>query len=233
MSEAKNINRVLVGLVVLLVVAVAVEGAILVKSKSDRTTPAGQADDTPLSLRSSTQTPGSSSPAPTTPPASPPAGSLFDDPFADPFNGSWDPFDEMQRMRERMDHLFGQSLNRFQMSPGFQGRSPSSYFSPEVDIRDEDSRYVIEMDIPGADDGDLKIDIEDRSLTVSGTVQYDKEEQGQQMLHMERHRGEFMRSLMLPGPVDASQMKAEYEDGVLTITVPKSKASPSKQRIVI
>jgi HSP20 family protein len=140
--------------------------------------------------------------------------------------GSWDPLDEMKRMRERMDSLFDDSFGRFSLSPGAGSMSGGrhSEFSPKLDLQEKDDCYVASMDIPGANKNDISVKLEDRVLTVAGRVQETVEQKDRdQVLRKERRSGRFERTLTLPGPVLPDKMDARYENGVLAVTIPKAK----------
>lgn len=134
----------------------------------------------------------------------------------------WDPFAEMERMREQMDRLFESSLNRFRRS----SKTPTAWsftFSPQMDLSDNGDEYIVRFDLPGIDKSKITVKLEDRVLTVQGaTAEERQEEQGGHVIRMERRSGQFSRSVTLPGPVKSEGMKAEYENGVLTVKIPKA-----------
>lgn len=147
----------------------------------------------------------------------------LEDDFFKPFDDdSWSPFDEFQNMRERMDRMFNDSYNRFRLSPFFDENKKDS-FLPQTDLIEEDNRYVVKMNIPGSDKAEIQVDVEGDTLTVKAKTQTaQKKEDSDSYLRMERRMGSFQRTLTLPGPVDSGAMETEYEDGVLTIILPKT-----------
>lgn len=133
----------------------------------------------------------------------------------------WDPFDEFQSMRERMDRMFDDSYNRFRLSPFFN-EDRNETFLPQTDLIEEDGRYVVKMNIPGSDKAEIKVNVDDDTLEVKAKTQTEKgNTEGDSFLRMERSVGSFQRSIQLPGPVDGSAMETKYEDGVFTIILPK------------
>lgn len=144
----------------------------------------------------------------------------------------WDPFQEFRTMRQRMNQLFNDSFGRLQMSPDFDSLWGTTAFSPSMDVEEKDGRYVIRMDIPGADKSNISVDVSDREITVSGTVDETVEEQTRNQLRKERRSGRFSRSFTLPGPVKADEMEAEYKNGVLVITAPKADKKGAKTRSI-
>lgn len=102
-------------------------------------------------------------------------------------------------------------------------------FSPACDFKDTGKEYVINFDIPGIKREDVKIEMENNRLTVSGQRNVWRDEKDARYLLSESCSGCFIRSFSLPNLVDESRVDAHYADGVLTITVPKIEASKAKQ----
>ncbi|MEJ2333717.1 MAG: Hsp20/alpha crystallin family protein [Desulfobulbaceae bacterium] len=147
----------------------------------------------------------------------------LEDDFLKPFDDhSWSPFDEFQSMQERMDRMFNDSYNRFRLSPFFDENKKDT-FLPQTDLIEEDDRYIVKMNIPGSDKAEIQVDVEGDTLTVKAKTQTgQKKKDSDSYLRMERRMGSFQRTLTLPGPVDSGAMETEYEDGVLTIILPKT-----------
>lgn len=139
--------------------------------------------------------------------------------------GAWNPFDEMQRMREEMDQMFGRSFSRFQKDPNFSQFFEDSSFSPRIDIEDLGDKYIVTIDTPGAKEANMNISIEDGQLLVSGETNSDSSQQDEEgsMIHQERFFGSFQRSIPLPDDIDEENIIQSYTDGVLKITIPKLK----------
>jgi len=174
--------------------------------------------------------PGAAGTQKSSPPAAgkdkaPPPRASADDWFARGFDPeAWDPFAEMQRMRHQMDRMFTDSLSQFQSSPRFKGLARDPSFSPEIDLSETGDSYVVRMDLPGVDEGSVKVDIEEGILRVSGKRESVVDEKGSdgRTVRKERRIGEFSRSVVLPEPVDRSKMEVKQENGVFTITLPKA-----------
>jgi len=158
----------------------------------------------------------------------------WDEWFANPSMDQWDPFSEMQMMQERMSRLFDDALGRFRLSPGFQAPRDQLMFSPQIDLQEKDTNYVVRMDIPGADKSDISVRIEGRLLSVSGkTSEITEESSNGTSIRKERRSGQFQRVITLPGPVASEKMEAKYENGVLSITVPKATGTHEAQRVMV
>lgn len=232
MSEntADRNNRILSLLLVLLIVVVAVQGYYLYQAYSDTKQDGVHASintDDPIQDKDWQLAPGagnsntSISPSP-----------LLNSPF-DP-NG-WDPFKEMEEMHKQMEQMFQGAFGRFNASPKFNSFSQGLSFNPTMDIEEHDKEYIVRMDIPGADSSKINVSIEDRVLTISGTREEEVSQQGPnaKQLRSERRLGQFERVMTLPGPVKQSEMKADYEDGVLTVTIPKDNVSSKSNTITV
>ena len=142
-------------------------------------------------------------------------------PDQDFFSGQpWNPYDEMQRMQDEMEKLFGESFSRFHLKSPLGSLSKS----PAIDLQDKSDQYLVTVNAPGAEESSINVKLDGQILTISI-----KTEQGEQKeedkngdyRYRERFVGEFHRILTLPGPVDADNMKTNYRNGVLTITIPK------------
>ncbi len=124
-----------------------------------------------------------------------------------------------------MDQVF----NKVFESPS-TGRSATELmdFAPPVDIEENGDFYLLSMDIPGVEAKDVKIDVSNGQLTVSGQrVKTHKEEQGP-LRRYERQFGQFTRSFLLPSQIDEEKIQARHEGGVLEIMIPKSGAAKPK-----
>lgn len=166
MTEKRNGNRFLYVMLALLAVAVAVQGVLLYQLRREHTVGADiftTADATP------TAEPGEAYDDAKAAPHSDPWPS-FDWPAFDHMTDTWNPFEEMKRMREQMDRLFGESMNRLRLAPDGVEQFQDLTFSPDMDLREEDDRYVIRFNIPGAEKADIHVEMEDRVLTVSGVT---------------------------------------------------------------
>lgn len=91
----------------------------------------------------------------------------------------------------------------------------------KVDIKETDKEYIIEADLPGFDKDDIEVEIANDTLTISAKKEDEKEEKGENYIRKERRRGEFARSFGIRG-VDHNKIAAEYKNGVLTLTLPKT-----------
>ncbi len=136
----------------------------------------------------------------------------------------WDPFDDMKRMQERLNRLFGEEERSDMMD--------IDTMSPLVDIKEKDDNIVVTTDLPGVDKKDVDIDIRDNKIWISANTHKEAEEEKEGYLMKERTYSRFARAFNLPSAVNEEEAKAKLEDGVLTITLPKSEIE-EKHRIMI
>ncbi len=214
----------------LLAVAVSVQGYLLYRLQRTQA-------ETPARVERASEPIKPSAPAPPPAPSRAPARPQDDEWFAlSPFDDEWDPFAEMERMREHMMRLFDDSFHRFGRSPfALRDRALPRFFSPSADIEDRGDRYVVRMDLPGVEKSDISVSLNGQTLTVSGKTSEVKDERDPagRILRQERRSGEFQRVMTLPGPVQSEKMEAKYADGVLTVTVPKADPKAEPRRVTV
>ena len=138
----------------------------------------------------------------------------------------WSPLKELEDMEKRLSTIFGRS------PMGADGEKKEAIsvteWSPLVDISEDEKEYVVKAEIPEMKKEDIKINVHDDVLTVSGERKYEKEEKGKKYHRVERAYGSFRRSFALPENADGSKISAEYKDGVLKVHLPKSEQAKKK-----
>ena len=138
----------------------------------------------------------------------------------------WNPWNEMVSMRERMNALFNDSLFRPDRREDDAGMG---LWYPSVDMFEKDDQVVIKAELPGLEKKDINLEINNGVLTLKGERKYDNEVKEGNFYRREMSYGKFIRSFTLPAEVDANQIKAEFQNGLLTVEVPKSEAHKPKQ----
>lgn len=131
--------------------------------------------------------------------------------------------DLFRTLREEMDDMLG----RF--STEINGDWPAGAIMPSVDLSENDSSVCLRMDLPGVKPDDVNIEILGDTLRISGERKEEKEDKGETWHRVERRSGSFHRIVTLPCAVDDSRAEAEYADGVLTVTLPKTPEARSRQ----
>jgi HSP20 family protein len=127
----------------------------------------------------------------------------------------WEPFREMRRMHDMLDQLMDRSWGDY---PGSAGERFG--FLP-LDVYQTEENVVVKASAPGLKSDDLNISITGDTLTIQGETSEEKEEKGAQYYLKERRASSFSRSIALPTMVKAEEAVAEFENGVLTLTLPK------------
>lgn len=100
---------------------------------------------------------------------------------------------------------------------------------PAIDVKDEGSQYVIHADVPGVDSKNIEVNIENGVLSIKGKKESEHKEKTDNYVCVERNCGSFYRSLSLPETVDSTKISAKNKNGVLTITIPKSKNATAQK----
>lgn len=138
----------------------------------------------------------------------------------------WNPLREMASLRERMNRLFDDSLFR---SDGRSDEAEMGGWLPAVDMFEKDDHLVIKAELPGVDKKDVSLDFKDGILTLSGVRKNENEAKDENFYRREMTYGKFVRSFSLPADSDAEKIKAEFQNGLLTIEVPKPEQHKPKQ----
>src|ERR1700730_16605328 len=134
----------------------------------------------------------------------------------------WEPFREFSTLQDRMNRLFRESY-----SEGGRDESlAASSFAPAVDVYEDEHNVSLKIEVPGIDEKDIDIRLENNTLTVHGERKIEKEENYR---GVERQYGSFIRTFTLPTTVDAEKVSANYDKGVLKVTLPKKAEAKPKQ----
>ena len=135
----------------------------------------------------------------------------------------WDPFREMMSLREAVDRLFEEAF----FWPRTDGWSMGVTSIP-VDMYETDKELVVKASVPGLDPKDIEITVTDDVLTIKGEVKEEKKVERESYHLRERRYGTFQRSIRLPVGVNADKAEATFENGVLTLTLPKVEEAQAK-----
>jgi HSP20 family protein len=134
----------------------------------------------------------------------------------------WDPFREVAALQNRVNSLF-QDMN--------QGEAPlsTSSFVPAVDVYEDEKAVVLKLEVPGVEEKDLDVSVENHTLTVKGERKFEKEEKEENFHRIERRYGSFFRAFTLPSTVDTENVHASYNAGVLKLELKKKPEAQPKQ----
>jgi HSP20 family protein len=140
----------------------------------------------------------------------------------------WDPFREFSTMQDRMNRM--NRLFRESYSPEAPEEAlTTTSFAPPVDIYEDEHTITLKLEVPGIQEKDIDVRIENNTLTVHGERKIEKEEKEENFRRVERQYGSFSRSFTLPSSVDSGQVSANYDNGVLKIKLAKKAEAKPKQ----
>jgi len=137
----------------------------------------------------------------------------------------WDPFREFSTLQDRMNRLFRESY-------GPEGREEAlatTSFAPAVDVYEDEHNVTLKIEVPGIDEKDIDVRIENNVLTVHGERKFEKDEKEENFRRVERQYGSFTRTFTLPTTVDAEKVSAHYDKGILKVALPKKAEAKPKQ----
>ena len=135
----------------------------------------------------------------------------------------WEPFRGVSTLQEQINRLFNDTFDRN------SEESSLSAWSPAVDVYETEHELVVKADLPDVDPKDLDIRVENNLLTIRGERKFEKKVNEENYLRVERSYGSFARSFTLANSVNSEAIKADYHNGVLTLTIPKREEAKPKQ----
>jgi len=135
----------------------------------------------------------------------------------------WEPFRRAVTLQDQVNRLFGNVLEHS------GGESNLTSWAPAVDIYETEHELVVKADLPDIDPKDLDIRVENNILTIRGERKFEKRVNEDNYLRVERAYGSFSRSFALANTVNPEGIKADYQNGVLTLTIPKREEAKPKQ----
>lgn len=135
-----------------------------------------------------------------------------------------DPFRELATLQDRFNSLF----ENFAEMNGKEQLAAGS-FVPPVDVYEDEQNLVLKLEVPGVNEDELNVSLENNVLSVSGERKFEKEEKEENFHRIERRYGSFTRTFRLPTTVDGEKVDATYDKGILKITLAKRAEAKPKQ----
>lgn len=137
---------------------------------------------------------------------------------------SWETstLNRLSNLREEIEQLFESPFGKATAELEFFG------WTPTLDVYENKDSFIVRVELPGMKKEDIQLSLHENCLTVSGERRYD-EKNGAEPSRAERFFGRFQRTFTLPKPVQSDKVQAQYRDGILTITLPKTEESKPKQ----
>ena len=136
----------------------------------------------------------------------------------------WDPFRGLTTLQDQVNRLFEGTFPQ-----GRAGEADLATWAPAVDIYEGQDELVAQVDLPGVQEKDIDIRLENNTLTIRGERKFEKNVNEENYLRVERAYGSFTRTFSLPNTVNAEAIRAHYDQGVLTMHMPKREESKPKQ----
>jgi HSP20 family protein len=144
----------------------------------------------------------------------------------------WNQFKEMEALQQSLGSLFGRSQGRW--PEGQEETMRVADWSPLVDISEDGKEYLIKAELPEVKKEDVKVSMEDGTLTITGDRKFEKEENGKKYHRVERAYGSFGRSFSLPDDASPAKVTADFKDGVLKVHLAKNeKARPQQVEVSV
>jgi HSP20 family protein len=137
----------------------------------------------------------------------------------------WEPFRELSTLQDRVNRAFRESYRE----GGRDESLSTSSFAPAVDVYEDEHDVTLKIEVPGVDEKDINVNLEDNTLTVHGERKIENEEKEENYRRVEREYGRFTRTFTLPTTVDSEKVSATYDKGVLNVTLPKKAEAKPKQ----
>jgi HSP20 family protein len=137
----------------------------------------------------------------------------------------WDPLRDLATLQNRLNRFVRESYS----PEGPEDTLTTSSFAPPVDVYEDEHHIILKIEVPGIDEKDIDVRIENTNLIIHGERKFEKEEKEENFRRVERQYGSFTRSFTLPSSVDPGQVNADYEKGVLKIKLAKKAEAKPKQ----
>jgi HSP20 family protein len=136
----------------------------------------------------------------------------------------WEPVREFATLQDRLNRLFQHSF-----SEGQDESLTTSSFAPAVDVYEDEHSFTLKLEVPGIDEKDIDVRVENHTLTVRGERKFEQDEKEENYRRVERQYGSFTRTFTLPNTVDNETVSANYDKGVLKIKLAKKAEAKPKQ----
>lgn len=140
---------------------------------------------------------------------------------------TWNPYQELERLQDRV--MRAMRLTPTHSDDDSNSLLATSDWSPAVDITEDDKEYLITADLPQISKDDVKVVVENGSLIIKGERRHEVEHKDKKVHRIERRYGSFYRSFTLPDDADGNRVSANFKDGVLRVTLPKSEEKKPRQ----
>jgi len=144
--------------------------------------------------------------------------------FQTPVLTSWPTFGRLSDLRNEIDRLFESPLSQLDSAASVFGG-----WTPAIDVYEDKEHVVVKAELAGMKKEDIEVTLHEGTLSIAGERKTEKKVEEAGLYRSERYFGRFQRAVTLPAPVDGAKVKADYKDGVLTVSLPKTEEAKPKQ----
>ncbi len=137
---------------------------------------------------------------------------------------NWSPFGRLASLKDEIDRLFDAPLAGLARST-----QSLSGWSPALDVYEQKDHFTVKTELPGLKREDIEVSMEDGVLSISGERKSEEKSDTAEVRRTERFFGRFQRTVSLPTPVNVAKIEAQYKDGILTVTLPKTEEAKPKR----
>jgi len=142
----------------------------------------------------------------------------------------WNPAKELISVEKEFSKLFDSFNNRFGLKSSKEDEDfANAVWSPLTDIKEDENKYSLHLDLPGVKKEDVKITFNNGQIAISGDRNFEKEENNSKYHRVERAFGKYYRAFSLPEKIMEDKIEAEFKDGILNISIPKAEEAKPKQ----
>lgn len=135
----------------------------------------------------------------------------------------WDPFRDLEALRENVNKLFQESMTTR------REHAPIKAWAPVVDVLEDQDKIIVKAELPGMKKEAIEIELTGDTLTIKGERKFEDEENKEDYVRVERAYGQFQRSFTIGVPVKSDEVKASYKDGILEVIIPKAEETKPKK----
>lgn len=136
----------------------------------------------------------------------------------------WSNLGRLTDLRDEIDRLFESPLAELTRTSNLL-----SGWTPPLDVFEDKDNFIVKAELPGMKKEDIEVSLHDGSLSISGERKSETKHEDAELYRTERFFGRFQRTVTLPAPVAADKVKAQYKDGILTVTLAKTEQAKPKQ----
>jgi len=141
--------------------------------------------------------------------------------------------DVVNAFHQEVDRLLASAFEDLGMlAPWRSGADGKSLHCPAMNVSESDKEVVVSVELPGVEEKNVKIELEDNVLTISGEMEEEQEQKDKRWTRVERRSGGFRRTLALPSDIREDDVQAEFKQGVLTVTLPKAEPEKPKRKLI-